>query len=440
MLGDGSSGALTGEAADRQLTWLRLLVETTDDLSSTLRISEVLEKVADRVQSLVNCQVFCVMLWNERREVLETTFSKRFDERFDIDAKDGFPLGYGISGSAAAARRPQRVGNVARDPRYVHLRQAELDVRSELAIPLLARDRLVGVLDLESDEYEAFTPEHERMLMSLGSRIAVALENARLYEEVSLGQRQLAGDLAVAREVQKALLPDRAPDVTGFQLGFAYVPARTLGGDFYDFLTYPDGRVAVAVGDVAGKATPAALYGSLAVGMMRGHAVEQLARPDAMLAALNDQLCVAGLDDRFLAMSFALLETPDETGGGGDGGARVHLANAGLPAPFIVRADGVERAPLDGLALGIEPGMSYSTREVPLAPGDVLALCSDGLVEGRDKTGEMFGTCRLSRQLQGLAGESAQEIADQLVLGAARYAVGNEDQADDRTVVVIKAV
>ncbi len=425
MVGD----ELATDAGERQLAWMRLLVETTDDLSSTLRIDEVLEKVADRVQSLINCQFFCVMLWNDRREVLETAFSKRFDERFDLDAKDGFPLGYGISGSAAAARRPQRVGNVARDPRYVYLTQAEVDVRSELAVPLLARDRLVGVLDLESNDYDAFTEEHEQMLASLGSRIAVALENARLYEQVSEGQRRLSADLAVAREVQKALLPDRAPAVSGFDLGFAYVPARTLGGDFYDFLTYPDGRVAVAVGDVAGKATPAALYGSLSVGMLRGHVVEQLCEPDAMLSRLNEQLCKAGLDDRFLAMAFALL----------DAGGKVRISNGGLPAPYVVRSDRVEQLPLDGLALGIEPGTRYGTRTVELAPGELLVLCSDGLAEGRDRSGAMFGSSRLSRQLQELAPGGAQAIADELVQGAARYAAGNESQADDRTVVVIKA-
>ncbi len=134
----------------------------------------------------------------------------------------------------------------------------------------LRQDRLVGVLDLESTQPHAFTAEHERLLNILGSYIAVALENARLFEESRENQMRLQNDLETAREIQRQLLPSGAREIPGLDIATAYVPARELGGDFYDLLPYGMGRLAIANGDVSGKGTAAALFGSLAIGILAG--------------------------------------------------------------------------------------------------------------------------------------------------------------------------
>src|SRR5207302_9003384 len=142
-----------------------------------------------------------------------------------------------------------------------------VDARSELVVPLLLQDRLIGVLDLESTETHAFTAEHERMLATLGSYIAIALENARLFAEANQSQLRLHVDLATAREIQRQLLPTGAREVPGLDLAAGYRSARDLGGDFYDFLAYVQGRLAIAPGDVSGEGTAAAVFGSLAIGI-----------------------------------------------------------------------------------------------------------------------------------------------------------------------------
>src|SRR5207302_4560337 len=181
-----------------------------------------------------------------------------------------------------------------------------VDARSELVVPLLLQDRLIGVLDLESTETHAFTAEHERMLATLGSYIAIALENARLFEEAHQSERRLTDDFATAREIQRQLLPTGAREVPGLDLAAGYCSARELGGDFYDFLPYGEGRLALALGDVSGKGTAAALYGSLAIGTVREIVVERACDPACMLALLNQRLHAARLDSQFIAMLFAI--------------------------------------------------------------------------------------------------------------------------------------
>src|SRR5262249_38500726 len=152
-------------------------------------------------------------------------------------------------------------------------------VRSELVVPLLLRERLVGVLDLESVTPNAFTAEHERMLTTLGAYIAIALENSRLYQQARENELRLLSDLDTARAIQRQLLPTGARGIPGIDLAAGYAPARELGGDFYDFIPYGEGQLAFALGDVSGKGTAAALYGSLAIGVLREQSSEHRPPP-----------------------------------------------------------------------------------------------------------------------------------------------------------------
>jgi sigma-B regulation protein RsbU (phosphoserine phosphatase) len=356
----------------------------------------------------------------------------RFDSHVELQEAGGFTLGYGIGGSAAKLRAPVRVPNVLQDPRYVRYRHQEVEIRSELAVPLIVKDRLIGVIDLESMEYNAFGDEHEQLLTALASRIAIALENARLYETVRADELRLEQDLATAREIQKALLPVRGQAIPGLELGIAYEPARELGGDFYDVLACPEGRWAFAVGDVSGKATAAALYGSMAVGIMRGNVIELGSAPSEMLAYLNEQLCRPDIEDRFLAMAYCLYDGRTR---------RLTCGNAGFPRPWLVR-DG-EARPIDaqGLALGIEAPVDYGTVDVELRPGDVVVLASDGFAECRAPDGTLFGTARLRAALAGLAGPAgrpAQAVADGLLAATDHHAAGGAGRHDDRTALVLK--
>src|SRR6266436_742982 len=162
-----------------QAKTLMLLYDVSRELTSILDREELLRRIAERVKRIVNYHVFTVMLWNERTQLLEGVFAMHYDD--SIPARFRIPLHQGITGTAAGERRTLRVNDVRNDPRYINCEEG-VDVKSELVVPLLLQDRLIGVLDVESTEAHAFTLEHERMLSTLGSFIATALENSRLYE------------------------------------------------------------------------------------------------------------------------------------------------------------------------------------------------------------------------------------------------------------------
>src|SRR5271157_2798605 len=262
LLGDADPVQPTAYLTEpKQAETLALLYEVSHEITSILDRAELLRRIAERVKKLVDYDVFTVMLWNESTKLLESVFAMRYEDA--IASRVSIPLHQGITGSAAAERRTIRVNDVLLEPRY-QPGESDVEVRSELVVPLLRQDRLVGVLDLESTVPNAFSAEHERLLNILGTYVAVALENARLFEESRQTQLRMQNDLETAREIQRQLLPSGARDVPGLDLATAYIPARELGGDFYDLLPYGVGRLAIAIGDVSGKGTAAALYGSLA--------------------------------------------------------------------------------------------------------------------------------------------------------------------------------
>ena len=205
-----------------QAKTLLLLYEVSRELTSILDREELLRRVAQRVKKIVNYHVFSVMLWNEQTQLLESAFAMCYED--SIPARTQLPLHQGLTGAAAGERRVLRINDVADDPRYIRC-ESGVETRSELVVPLFLQDRLIGVLDLESAVPHAFTAEHERMLVTLGSYIAVALENARLYEDSRESERRLRHEMDSAREIQRQLLPTGAREVPGLDLA-AEAPDR----------------------------------------------------------------------------------------------------------------------------------------------------------------------------------------------------------------------
>ena len=414
-------------AYPEQAKTLALLHEVSRELTSILDREELLRRVAARTKKIVDYDVFSVMLWNEQTQLLESVFAMRCND--SVPARTRLPLHQGLTGTAAGERRVLRVHDVNEDPRYIRC-ETGVAARSEIVVPLLMKDRLIGVLDLESTKPHAFTLEHERMLSTLGSYVAVALENARLYEEALQNERRLRTDLDTAREIQRQLLPTGAREVPGLDLAAAYVPARELGGDFYDFLPYGEGRLAIALGDVSGKGTAAALYGSLAIGTIREIVVDHACDPSCMLGLLNQRLHNARLDSRFIAMLFGVYDAASR---------RLSLANAGAPYPLLLRDGHVLSVRLEGVPLGLLPGTQYDESSVDLLPGDVVVFASDGILESQNATEEEFGLQRLSSVLSAISpDDSARAIAERILAETDDHSGAGVAPHDDRTLVVLR--
>src|SRR5262249_11850488 len=200
---------------------------------------------------------------DQEARALRHLFSLRYDQRVNID---NVPLGKGITGAAAESRDAVRVHDTAKDPRYI---ASHPDIRSEVAVPLILQDRVVGVMDLESDRIGYFTDDHVRTLALLALQVASSLENARLYQELATREKRMEDDLQAARELQRVLLPDATPEIEGLEAVVRLRPARDISGDIYDIFEHQDGPTLIAFGDVSGKGVAAALFGGLVSGLLR---------------------------------------------------------------------------------------------------------------------------------------------------------------------------
>lgn len=408
---------------------LTLLYEVSHELTSTLDRAQLLSLIAKRVKKFVNYDVFTVMLWDESKRALESVFSVRYED--SIPARLLMPLNQGITGAAAAQKRTIRVDDVRQDPRYLACSLGgEAEVRSELVVPLLRLDRLVGVLDLESTKTGAFTADHEHLLNILSSFVAVALENARLFEESRETQLRLQNDLETAREIQRQLLPTGAKEIPGLDLATAYIPARELGGDFYDLLPYGVGRLGIAMGDVSGKGTAAALYGSLAIGILREVVNERQGSPSEMLDILNSRLLAARLDARFIAMHFAVYDAVLR---------ELSISNAGGTLPLLVRGGQVIEINVTGVPLGLLADVRYDEITLSVLPGDVITFASDGIHESTNRDMEEFGSDRLKALLATVAPmDPGYTIAQRIVKATDEYAGVGLPPHDDRTLLILR--
>jgi sigma-B regulation protein RsbU (phosphoserine phosphatase) len=218
--------------------------------------------------------------------------------------------------------------------------------------------------------------------------------------------------------------------VPGLDLAAGYCSARELGGDFYDFLPYGKGRLAVALGDVSGKGTAAALFASLAIGIMREHVVEHPCPPAEMMALLNRRLHAARLDARFIALVFAVYDA---------GTRRLTFANAGGPYPLLVRRGAVQEIHMDGVPLGLFPEIQYEETSVELQPGDVVLFASDGILEAENANREEFGHERLAALLASVSPDhSASDISANILIATDEHSGAGVPPHDDRTLLVFR--
>ena len=242
---------------------LRVLADVSQEFSSILDLDELLSKIAVTIRALINFDAFSIFLVDREHGLLRRRFSQRYDERI---ALDNLELGKGITGAAVEARETLNVGDTSADPRYI---ASHPDIRSEIAVPLILQDKVIGVLDLESQRLGFFTDEHTRALTLLAPQIASSVENARLYEELGQREQRMDQDLKAARKLQLGLCREPPPTSLVWNRHESR-PAREISGDLFDFFEHSDEYALIAFGDVSGKGAAAALYGAMVSGLLNG--------------------------------------------------------------------------------------------------------------------------------------------------------------------------
>ena len=289
------------------------------------------------------------------------------------------------------------------------------------------KGRVIRNLDLEHTRPNFFNDDHQRIMTTLAAQVAISIENARLYQAVRRQERQLERDIAMAREVQLRLLPPNAPENAHAEMAVRFMPARTIGGDLYDFLDYGPGRTAIVLGDVSGKAAPAALFAALVSGIMRS-AAAHAPDPAEMLASLNDAMQERKLDSQYVSLLFALWNDDDRT---------LRVANSGAVQPVVCRQGQSITIKAEGFPLGLFPDVTYDEIAVPTEPGDAIVFVSDGILDAENAKGEMYGDERLAGILCASRDMAAQQIADIILDDVTSFQDGH-DRFDDETIIVLR--
>ncbi|HTA48349.1 MAG TPA: GAF domain-containing protein [Verrucomicrobiae bacterium] len=406
----------------KQARILVLLNEIARELTSILNLDELLGRIAELLRRLIDFQMFSILLLDSSGENLQHRFSLRFNE--NVHVKHTIPLGRGLVGQAAQTKQAIVVPDVSKDPRYI---ESNPETRSELVVPLVYKDKVIGVLDLEHTRRGFFTDDHRRTMMTLAAQVAIAIENARLYEEIARQERRLERDLALARELQMRLLPQTLPKLAHLELAAKFSPARAIGGDLYDFIPYSLSRLGIAIGDVSGKGAPAAIYAALVSGIVRSHAPIEPG-PAEMLSAVNLSLAERRIEAQFVSLIYAVWDDEHRT---------LQVANSGLPRPVYVHDGKNEVIEATGLPLGLFDEAEYDEFRFKMKPGDMFVFFSDGILDARDRSGEMFGRGRVEKIIAECGGKSADCVVDRLFKAAAEHSAGVET-FDDQTVVAIK--
>lgn len=404
----------------------RMLLEMSRALNSTLNLEDVLRSIMAELSNIVPYDSAAILLLDRAKLTLVA--------HRGTDAEEHQTTTFELDEAHAANQVLQTGRPLAIDDTHTDERWGEIDktsqIRSWMGIPLRVREKTVGVLNINSHAIGRYKAEEIALAEAFADQASVALQNARLHE---VEVKQIEQELTIARDIQSSLLPSAAPDVAQIEVAAHSAPARQVSGDYFQYLPMPSGQLGIAVGDVSGKGIPAALLMAVISTAMRDE-IARNARPADLLNALNKRLLermrTAHVNS---ALMVGIFDPPTR---------RLELANGGMVQPYVRASDAAkwEFIPVGGYPLGLSQRMAYTSKTLTLAPGSLLLIMSDGVVEAQNPSGEFYGFERLEELLNGLpAVVTAQGVIDALLDSVKTHLEGEEAQ-DDLTIMAIRSV
>ncbi|MHB8735006.1 MAG: PP2C family protein-serine/threonine phosphatase [Terriglobales bacterium] len=406
-------------------TKLALLFEATRLLNSTLDLAELLELILRIARSEIPADRGTVFIVDTKRQEIWSIVAQGL-ERQEIR----LPMGQGIAGHVAQSGATVNSADPYREAQFDRSVDQRLGYHTEslLCMPIRHRSgEVAGVLQLLNHREGAFTREDEDFLERLSSHMALALDNARLHRE-ALEKQRLEKELSLGREIQRGLLPEAPPVVKGFEIGMLNEPCYQVGGDYFDFICLDENTVLLLVADVEGKGVASALVMSNLQATLRA-LVAHMQSLEAMVGQLNDMILRSTRGGKYFSMFIARIDVPSRS---------LQYVNAGHVPPLLVRRDD-SVLPLEegGMVVGLFPAAQYQSATCQLESGDVLAYCTDGILEAMNREGEDFGAVRLAAALKTHRRQPAAEIVGEIAGEVASFAAGG-DLLDDKVLVVVK--
>jgi serine phosphatase RsbU (regulator of sigma subunit) len=421
---DVSSGRTGIRLAVNAEAKLKALLEIGQNLGKVLTLDEVLQKILDSLFAVfIQADRGFIVLKESGTDRLVPKAVKRRREQEDDQTR----ISRTIIREVMARKEAILSADASTDSRF-QMSESIVDfhIHSMMCAPLVTSDGdVLGAIQIDTiDPRRRFQPEDLEVLASVACQAAVAVENAELHE-VALQEEVLRKELTLAHQVQRGFLPDKPPELPGYEFFDCYEPARHLGGDYFDYVPYRDGRLAVVLGDVSGKGIAAALLmAKLSAEVRYSLASESIAT--AAIARLNQAFCDSRWEDRFITLIAAVIDPARH---------EVALINAGHLLPIVRRSDGrIELVGEEeaGLPLGIAGGMAYEQTLVTLQPGDSITLYTDGIPDALNSSIEFYGMDRLKDQL--VASRSGVHAMGTDLLASVKRFVGGHPQSDDMCV------
>jgi phosphoserine phosphatase RsbU/P len=406
---------------------LSTVLEATKSLNSTLDLGELLQIILQLTTRQTGAERGTVFLVDHERNEIWSLIGLGLDQH-----EIRLPASKGIAGWVAQHGETVNLADAYADPRF----ESEVDLRlgfrtrSILCIPILNKaNATIGVLQLLNKKSGAFTSGDAALLRAISDHVAIALENAQLHRELIQKQR-MERDLALARNIQLGLLPDRPPQIEGFEIAVSHKPCLEAGGDYYDFIPLAADTTLVVVADVEGKGVGSAmvmanLQATLHALLAHLHSLERL------VESLNDMILTDTRGQKYMTMFVALLDQKHRA---------IHYVNAGHVPPAVVRANGtIDYLTEGGMVVGLFPSVRFERGHAKLHKGDIVVACTDGITEAADKNDEEFGRERLSEFVAKHRELTADQIVTTVLTEVDQFSRGGTHE-DDRVILVIKVV
>ncbi len=407
------------EDRDQLIQELFLLQRVAQRINSTLDLDTLLEDIVSDVAQTFGCSRSAVLLQDDQTNELVIAAVRGWTINYHLKG-DRFKIGeYGIIGHVGTTGETYYAPDVTNDPYY---QVSEELTRSEVDIPLKSHGRLIGVFNAQHNEFNAFSPARIQLFEALAGHIATAIENARMFQRERLEKERMSKELNEAQRIQLELFPGQAPALPSFTVTGLCLPCQEVGGDWYDYIPLPGGRLAVVLADVSGKGLGAALLMSSTRTVLRLIAETGLP-PGQVLSRVNNILLKDFPAARFVTMVYGIIDPKNNN---------LVFANAGHPHPLLVDSTGARFCETaSGLPLGFREGL-YSEQTVQLTPGSCLVLYSDGITEAMNSSLQQYGEIRLRDHVV------LNSVTTQSILDDVRSFTTGQSASDDLTVVMIQ--
>ncbi|WP_417847952.1 SpoIIE family protein phosphatase [Thalassoglobus sp.] len=409
---------------------LRAILEITQAIGRELKVEKVLPKMLSTLFNIFpQAEQGFVLLRDNELSKLKVKASRARGQQ----TVDNVAVSMTVVRHAMQTREAILSKNVSDDSRFKKSTAlSRMQIRSIMCVPMVTpEDEGIGVIQIVTrDEQQAFSEEDLDLLVSLASQASLAVANARLHEE-DLVRREIERDMEFATQVQLGFLPKSRPKVDGYTFSDFYEAALSVGGDYFDYIKLPDGRLAMAIGDVAGKGIPAALLMARLYSSTRFQLLTCPTVADAV-SGLNEEISSSGLGHRFITFLIMVINPETHT---------MEIVNAGHLTPLVRSADGSVKAvgkDDSNLPLGIVPDLKYTSSTRSIAVGETLIAFTDGVTEAMNKKKEIFGTKRLEELFKTLP-EEIQLVIDGVVNASEAFADGMNARDDTCLIGVHRA-